>query len=225
MTRTARIVLPDYPHHVTQRGVRSMIVFRNDTDRQKYIQYVRRYCDEAGIEVWAWCLMDNHVHLVVVPKTIEALARGIGEGHRHYTLYFNEPDDAHGHLFQERFHSFPVQVEGYLFNVVRYVECNPVRAGIVQEAEKYPWSSARHHAGNAPDPLVRNSPIRELFPQWTTVLREQSVKICDEIRAHTRSGMPYGSDAWIQQLEHNIGRSLRPSPMGRPKRRPTANEQ
>lgn len=202
-----------------------MIVFRNDTDRRKYIHLLRKACREAEVEIWAWCLMDNHVHLVAVPKTIEALAHGVGEAHRQYTMYFNGPENVRGHLFQERFHSFPVHTEGYLFNVVRYVECNPVRVGIVSQAESYLWSSCAYHARNAPDPLVKNSPVRDLFPQWAATVHDLSVKICNEIREHARSGMPYGCPVWIESLEVTLGRSLKPHKMGRPKRQPPAGNQ
>ena len=201
------------PHHVTQRGVRSMPVFHSDIDRQDYLQLLRHHAGEDGIDFWAWCLMDNHVHLVAVPREITSLAAGIGEAHRNYTLRYNEIDAVSGHLFQERFHSFPVQVEGYLFSVVRYVECNPVRAGLVKDASAYPWSSARHHLHGTPDSLVRNSPIRDMFPDWAGVLREHQENL-DEIRKHSRTGRPYGSEAWIKSIELLSERPLLPRKRG-----------
>ena len=143
MPRLARVVLPELPHHVIQRGVRSMPVFASDHDRQKYLSLLKEFGARHGVQFWAWCLMTNHVHLVVVPKHDTSLARAIGEAHRRYTLALNVREGVRGHLFQERFHSFPIQTDRHLIAVVRYVERNPVRAGLARQAADYPWSSAR----------------------------------------------------------------------------------
>ena len=219
MARLARVVLPHLPHHVIQRGVRSLPIFHSPADREAYLDLVATFGARYGVQFWAWCLMTNHVHLVVVPpEDPAALARAIGEAHRRYTRLVNFREGVRGHLFQERFHSFPIQTDLHLLTVVRYVERNPVRAKLVRQAVDYPWSSARHHAAHTPDRLVTNSPLHALAPDWSQVLTEPDPEL-DAVRRHVRTGRPWGSEAWITTLEQQVGRSLRPRTGGWPKGR------
>ena len=161
------MVIPHLPHHVIQRGVRSLPLFFSDADREAYLDLLAQFGAHAGLTVLAWCLMTNHVHLVVVPPDdAAALARAIGEAHRRYTRRVNFREGVRGHLFQERFHSFPIQTDHHLLTVVRYVERNPVRANMVRQAVDYPWSSARHHVRKTPDRLVRGSPLFAVPADW-----------------------------------------------------------
>lgn len=219
MARLARVVLPHLPHHVIQRGVRSLPIFFSDADREAYLRLLVEFGTREGLEFWAWCLMTNHVHLVVVPPDDPtALARAIGEAHRRYTRLVNFREGVRGHLFQERFHSFPIQTDHHLLTVVRYVERNPVRATLVRQATDHPWSSARHHALQTPDRLVTHSPIHAMAPNWTHVLAENDQEL-EAVRQHVRTGRPWGSEAWVTALEQQLGRPLRPRSGGWPKGR------
>jgi len=157
MARLARVVIPKVPHHITQRAVRRMETFFDDEDYEMYLSLMREWCLSSGIEVWAYCLMPNHVHLIAVPESASSLARGIGEAHRRYTRYINFKKSWKGYLWQGRFASFPMD-EDYLLASVRYVELNPVRAKLVQRAEDYRWSSARAHLDGRDDGLVQVKP-------------------------------------------------------------------
>ncbi len=220
MARLARVVLPKWPHHVIQRGVRSLPIFTTEADRAEYLRLLSAFGARAGVQFWAWCLMTHHVHFVVVPAREDSLARGIGEAHRRYTRYVNFRDGVRGHLFQERFHSFPIQTDRHLLAVVRYVECNPVRARMVRRAVEYPWSSARHHGTGTPDRLVTDSPIREMVPAWGDLLQQESEDELAVIRRHVRTGRPWGTERWLQVLEQRVGHALRPQKAGWPKGRP-----
>lgn len=220
MARLARVVVPQFPHHVIQRGVRSLPIFTTEADREEYLRLLAEFGAREGLRFWAWCLMTNHVHLVVVPARPDALARAIGEAHRHYTRYVNFRAGVRGHLFQERFHSFPIQTDQHLVAVVRYVECNPVRARMIRQAVEYPWSSARHHVTGEPDRLVTDSPLREMVPTWGDLLRQESAAELATIRRHVQTGRPWGTESWLKKLEQRVGRSLRPRHGGWPKGRP-----
>ncbi len=219
MARLARVVVPQLPHHVIQRGVRSLPLFASDEDRNEYLRLLREFGARAGLRFWAWCLMTNHVHLVVVPLQAVSLARAIGEAHRRYTRYVNFRERVRGHLFQERFHSFPIQTDQHLVAVVRYVERNPVRARMVTRTLAYPWSSARHHVTGEPDRLVTDSPIRAMVPNWGQLL-EQEEPALDVLRRHVQTGRPWGTERWLTALEQRVGRALRPRTGGWPKGRP-----
>lgn len=219
MARLARVVLPDLPHHVIQRGVRSLPIFATDEDRLEYLRLLRTFGTRYGLRVWAWCLMTNHVHLVVVPAQPHALARAIGEAHRRYTRSINFREGVRGHLFQERFHSFPIQTDRYLLTVVRYVEQNPVRARLVRRAVDYPWSSARHHVTGEPDRLVTDSPIRGMVADWGRLLQQEEEAL-ETVRRHVRTGRPWGTERWVNTLEQRVGRALLPRKGGWPKGRP-----
>ena len=196
-----------------------MAIFASDNDREEYLRLLAEFGVRYGLTWWAWCFMANHVHFVVVPQQADSLARAIGEAHRRYTRYINFREGVRGHLFQERFHSFPIQDDRYLLAVVRYVECNPVRARLVKQAELYPWSSAKHHVTGKPDRLVRESPIREMAPDWGKLLHQEEEEQLDRIRRYVRTGRPCGNEEWIKTLEKQLGRTLLSRKSGWPKGR------
>ena len=142
MARLARLVVPGLPHHVTQRGNRRQQTFFNDGDYAAYVELMSEWCREEGVQIWAYCLMPNHVHLIAVPKTENGLRRAVGEAHRRYTRRINFREKWRGYLWQGRFASF-IMDEAYLLAAARYVELNPVRAELVPNAEEWPWSSAQ----------------------------------------------------------------------------------
>ncbi len=144
MPRIARIVVPGVAHHVTQRGTDRQIVFYTRRDRQVYLGLLKEHSMRAGLTVLAYCLMPNHVHLVVVPNEEDTLAVALRRTHGRYAQYLNARRRRSGHLWQNRFFSCPLD-HAHLWAALRYVERNPVRAGMVDRAEEYAWSSAHCH--------------------------------------------------------------------------------
>lgn len=165
MARIARIVVPGYPHHITQRGNRRQATFFRDDDYRQYIDLMAEWCSRCGVDIWAYCLMPNHTHLIAVPRTEESIRKAIGEAHRRYARMINFREGWRGYLWQGRFSSF-VMDERYLLTAVRYIELNPVRARLAADLAAYPWSSARAHIEKRDDALVKVSPVLELVPDW-----------------------------------------------------------
>jgi len=216
MARLARVVVPGYPHHITQRGNRRLPTFFSDADYEAYRDLMAAHCAACGVKVWAWCLMPNHVHLVVVPSTAESLAAAIGEAHRRYTRRVNFREGWRGHLWQERF--FSCVLDGrHALAAVRYVERNPVRARLVRRAWEWPWSSAAGHVSGRGDGLACSNPLGEEVSNWRRFLMEvDEEKVLDRLRRHGRTGRPLGEAGFVRRLERRLGRRLRPRPPGRP---------
>lgn len=216
MARMARVVVPGFPHHVTQRGNRRQRTFFKDDDYALYIGLMAEYTRSTGTEVWAYCLMPNHVHLVMVPKAEDGLRAPLAEAHRRYTRHVNFREGWRGHLWQERFHSF-VMDEEYLLATVRYVENNPVAAGLCARAEQWHWSSARPHVESRDDELVTAAPMLDRVDDWTQYLRggsDGAVEINRVISKHSRTGRPLGSQHFVEKLELLTGIRLAPRKPG-----------
>ena len=218
MPRIARVVAPGYPHHVTQRGNRRQRTFFCDGDYKAYQALVAEWCMPLGVEIWAYCLMPNHVHLIVVPDSEDALRRGIGEAHRRYTRRINFRKRWRGHLWQGRFASYVLDEE-HLLAAARYVEMNPVRAKLVRSPGRYRWSSAGTHLKGRDDTLVKVRPLLELVGDWRSFLSESTPReVVRKLQGHERTGRPLGNDSFVARLERRLGRVLRPR---RPGRKPT----
>lgn len=219
MARIPRVVVPGMPHHVTQRGNRRQQTFFRDDDYAAYLELMAEWCAEHGVQVWAYCLMPNHVHLVVVPSSEDGVRRAIGEAHRRYTRRVNFREGWRGHLWQGRFSSF-VMDDPYLLAVARYVESNPVRAGLAQAPGEYPWSSARAHLLGRDDVLARVSPLLAIAGDWRRLLcsavGEEEIR---RLRQRERTGRPLGDDEFLIRLESNLGRVLRRQKPGRKRER------
>lgn len=219
MARIARIVVPGLPHHVTQRGNRKQPIFLRDGDERAYLRMLSEQAHANGVEVWAYCLMPNHVHLILVPQTEDGLARAIGQTHREYTSFINSRESWTGHLFQSRFASV-VMDEEHLWNGVLYVSLNPVRARLCSRAQDWPWSSVHAHVAAKDDGLVRVAPIAERFGDFASVLRQAETGIYrldtafDALRKSETTGRPLGSKAFVAELEKRTGRTLAPKPRG-----------
>ena len=214
MARLARAVASGVPHHLTQRGNRRQPVFFRESDYRNYRRLLSEWCTRCGVEVWAYCLMPNHVHLVAVPSSKAGLARAIGEAHRRYTVAVNRRERWSGYLWQGRFASCPMD-EKHLVAAVRYVEHNPVRAGIATRPEEYRWSSARAHLRRRDDSLVRVKPMLELCPDWREYLASSTEDLAvGLIRSHTRTGRPLGDKRFVERLEQKLGRVLSPQKRG-----------
>jgi putative transposase len=221
MPRIARIIAPGYPHHVTQRGNNRAQVFFDDEDRRMYLRLLGKYARLRGMQIWAYCLMDNHVHLLVVPGTEQALARGIGLTNQVYTQYLNRKLSQSGRIWQNRFFSCVVENEQSLWAVARYIECNPVKAGMVEQAEGYFWSSARAHLSGADDPVLNGASTwledgeLRAYAEFVHVEDEESN---ERIRQATRTGRPFGSEGFVDMLESRLQQTLRPRRPGRPRK-------
>ncbi len=215
MARLARVVAVGLPHHVTQRGNRRQRVFFRDDDYAAYRALLAEGCREAGVAVWGYCLMPNHVHLILVPSHVDALRAALGETHRRYTRHINLREGWRGYLWQGRFASFPMD-ERHLLACARYVELNPIRAGLCAQASDWPWSSARSHLGAVSDALVDPAPLLALVPDWAAFLDGGlTAEEGKAIRAAERTGRPLGSADFTDQLEQSLGRRLARQKPGR----------
>ena len=165
MARMARVVIPDIPHHIIQRGNRRQQVFFSNDDRKACLDYLCLHAKLAGISIWAYCLMDNHVHLIAVPREKTSFADGFSESQKRYSRRVNFRENWRGHLWEGRFKSYPLN-EIHLYAAIRYVERNPVRAKIVKQAWEYPWSSANAHVSKEKDRILDNCFISEEIKDW-----------------------------------------------------------
>ena len=190
MPRRARIVIPGLPHHITQRGNNRGRVFREPEDYATYCRLTNRYSEKYGMSIAAYCLMPNHVHFIVIPLHMLSLARAINALHMTYSQYFNTRTQRSGHLWQGRFYSCPLD-DAHLFRAIRYVELNPVRAGLTMQPWLYEWSSAAAHTGTQSSPihLARNE-LSGGQAQWKGFLQQPHDSFDDDIRRHTRKGAP-----------------------------------
>ncbi len=206
MGRPIRLTIPGLPHHVTHRGNRRQRTFFGERDHRLYTRYLAEACAATGTAVWAWCLMPNHVHLVLVPGDEDGLRATLAPLHRRYTWEVNQREGWRGHLWQSRFASFAM-AEAHVHACLRYVELNPVRAGLAARPEQWPWSSARAHLGIAPDGLTDLAAGRDRVDDWRGSL---DLGLEDEdhkaIRAAERTGRlrMAGGEEW----EEEWGQSL-----------------
>ena len=216
MARMATVVAVGYPHHIIQRGNRRQRVFFKDNDRLLYLRLLKENGELLGLEYWAYCLMDNHVHLIAVPKNTDSF-QAIAKTNWWYAKKINESKGWRVYLWQGRFISYPMD-EGYSFLGVRYVERNPVRAGMVKKAEEYPWSSARSHVEGKQDGLVTRCYLQDVIKDWSEYLRMEDEKI-KELRKSIGTGRPLGTELFLKVLEVKTGRILiKQKPGPKPKR-------
>jgi putative transposase len=214
MARIARIVVPGLPHHVTQRGNRRERIFFEDEDYALYRDLLASACRKADVAVWAYCLMPNHVHLILVPADATGLARALSEAHRRYVGYINARARQTGHLFQGRFGSVAMDEE-HLLLAARYVSRNPVRARLVKRPQDWAWSSVRAHLKGADDGLVTVRALLDRVGRFAELLETPSEAELVRLRAAETIGRPIGSAAFLKRLSRKLGRSLEPGRRGR----------
>jgi putative transposase len=208
MARLARIVLPGVPYHVTQRGNRRQQTFFEDGDYELYRDLLAQAARRAGSNIWSYCLMPNHVHIIVVPSDEDGLRRTFADAHRRYTGYINARNRWTGHLWQGRYGAVAMD-EGHLAAAARYVALNPVRARLVDRPEQWPWSSARAHLAGKDDQLVEVSPLLERLGDFAAFLGSaEDQRATRALRIAETTGRPVGSAEWISELEASSGRSL-----------------
>ena len=218
MPRIARAVAVGFPHHVTQRGNYKQVVFEKEEDYRQYLDWLILYSKKYSLKIWAYCLMNNHVHFIAVPMAHDSLAKTFNTLHMRYSQHINMKKNATGHLWQGRFFSCALDEE-HLYAGVRYVENNPVRAGIVMKAEEYKWSSAPSHIHTHADPVLSNDCyLHETIKDWSTYLKgKEENKLIDALKKSTRTGRPCGDNRFIKHLEDLLGRRLSAFSRGRPR--------
>ena len=210
MSRLPRLIIPGIPYHVTQRGNRRAQTFFEDADYALYSDLLAQSAEKARAEIWCYCLMPNHVHIIIVPSDEDGLRRTFADTHRRYTGYINARNRWTGHLWQGRFGAVAMD-EAHLAAAVRYVSLNPVRARLVTRAQDWRWSSVAAHLAEKDDALVRVTPVLERYGRFAEFLGDP---VADEaawraLRMSETSGRPIGDTAWIEMLEARSGRSLK----------------
>ena len=219
MPRIARAVAVEYPHHITQRGNYRQVVFEKDEDYIQYLEWLKLYSKKYSLKIWAYCLIRNHVHFIVVPMESDSLAKTFNTLHMRYSQYFNMRNKEAGHLWQGRFYSCVLD-ERHLYAGMRYVENNPVRAGVVRKSEQYQWSSVRSHIKKTADQILSDDcyVVKEI-KDWSAYLGEkEDSTLVHEIRQNTKTGRPCGGDVFLRKLEKLLGRRLGALPLGRPRK-------
>ena len=224
MARTARIVIPGEPHHITQRGNNKQDVFLSNQDRTAYLRFLKEESHRHGVHIVGFCLMSNHIHIVGIPSEAESLQKAMGRTHFRYTQLFNRLHNHSGHLWQNRYFSCAMDEVHFMY-ALRYVEQNPFRAGLANQPWDYPWSSAKAHIGG-----TDLSGLLDLAwwkgiqdsGEWKQILMEGlPEKVTATLTRNTQTGRPLGSDSFIHQVETKLNRRVRPLPGGRPRKEKT----
>ncbi len=214
MARLARVVVPGHPHHVTQRGNGRARTFFGDEDYALYRDLLASHCRAAEVEIWAWCLMPNHVHLILVPSDPDGLRRALSRVHRAYAGVIQARRKRTGHFWQGRFGAVAMD-EAYLAAALRYVSLNPVRARLVERAQDWRWSSTRAHLRGKDDGLTAREPVRDIVPDFAGLLSSAPEQnLFDSLRAAESIGRPLGSDRFLARIERLTGRVLKPGKRG-----------
>ncbi|MFO1014137.1 MAG: transposase [Caulobacteraceae bacterium] len=215
MARLARIVVPGLPHHVTARGNRREPIFFEAGDQELYLDILAEETAKHDVAVWAYCLMPNHVHLILCPATAEGLARAIGQAHRRWANFINMRGRWRGHLFDSRYASVAMD-ERHVLAAVRYVALNPVRARLALKATDWPWSSVHAHLKAEDDGLVVTAPVLARTPDFAALITgDPDDKAFTAIRAAERTGRPLGPREFVEDLERLLGRPIARRAAGR----------
>ncbi len=216
MARIGRIIVPGLPHHVTQRGNRRQLLFVEKDDYALYRDLMGERCKVNGVACWAYCLMPNHVHLILTPETETGISRAVGEAHRRYTAFFNARARVTGHLFQGRFTSTAMD-EAHLMNALRYLALNPVQGKLVKRAQDWPHCSVPAHLAGKDDILVSVAPALDRAFKFSDLLDFSSVKqsYFSDFEMRGSNGRPLGDCDFIDEIELELGRSVRPLRRGR----------
>jgi putative transposase len=221
MPRRARVIVPGIPIHAIQRGHNRSACFADDEDRAFYLHHLGRVASAEGCDVHAYCLMTNHVHLLLTPRREESCARLFRRLGLLHTQYTNRKYGRSGSLWEGRFRSCLVQSDFYLLTCYRYIELNPVRAGLVADPAAYPWSSYRVNAEGDPSSLV--SPHAEYLrlgrAQYRSLFAGQFDQVLlREIRSTTNGGYALGAEAFKREIAGLLGRNVSKGIAGRPPR-------
>ncbi|MEK6678048.1 MAG: transposase [Nitrospirota bacterium] len=220
MPRIARVCAVGYPHHITQRGNNKETVFFEDEDKEFYLNTLSKYSQKWAFDIWAYCLMPNHVHILAVPRKKESLARGIGSANLVYTQYINRKYNRSGRLWQNRFFFYYNTRKPYLWAVARHIEYNPVRAKLAAKAERYEWSSAKWHILGVEDKILSDKDWLEERDRiaYRRFINKEDKPMEASIRKATTTGRPLGAEGFIKRLEKLLERGILPKKAGRPKK-------
>ena len=214
MARLARVVVPGLPHHVTQRGNGRQRVFFSDHDYQFYIGLLTASCAAAGVACWAYVLMPNHIHAILVPRDEDGLRAALAPVHRTYAGLVNARRKRTGHFWQGRYGAAAMDEE-HLTAAFRYILRNPVSAGLARQPEQWQWSSAAAYLKNRPDGLTETGPMLARFPDMAALLKTAEIAAdALPVPRDETVGRPRGSPAFLAKIERKTGRRLIPAKRG-----------
>jgi len=220
MARTARIVVPNFPHHITQRGNRRQEVFFEDKDYEEYLRLLEKHAYKFDLDILLYSLIPNHVHVIATPKEEKSLSLAMGWTHQKYTNKINSRYNWRGYLWQGRFSSYVLD-EPYLIAAARYILLNPVRAGLVKRPQDYKWSSIRHHLKLENISFIKDKLLQDVINDWNALLGQgNSDKDVKLFKLHERTGRPLGSESFLNKLEAMLNKGLKkkktgPKPKGK----------
>lgn len=221
MPRVARIINPGYPHHITQRGNNKQLIFRTLEDGYLYIKLLKKHLQDENCRLNAYCLMPNHIHLLLIPEQNNSLSKAMHKISLSYTRYINKKYDRTGRLWESRFFSSTIDRETYLWAVCRYIEQNPLRAGLTDNPFEYRWSSAKINAGLVEPGFLK--PVWEEYldnPEYSHLLIKPLKKeTIEKIRKNTSKGTPLGSKEFLNKMSTKFGKKVIPRPRGNPRKK------
>ncbi len=220
MPRIGRVVAAGFPHHIIQRGNNRENIFFEKNDRKQYMTLLKKYAEKWNSPVMAYCLMSNHVHLLIKPGSEESLFKMMQGLTLCYTQHINRTYGRTGRLWESRYHSCIVDQEKHLWAVARYIEQNPVRVGMVKRAEDYPYSSARAHVNGSEDAVLGEDLFSHdrrrdyILLLWSDIPQKEF----ERLRYATKTGRPFGSEEFVLEMEKKLARRLLQRPKGRPRK-------
>jgi putative transposase len=227
MPRQPRLVVPDVAIHIVQRGNDRQACFRHESDYLLYLVHLRRLAQKAACRLHAYCLMTNHVHLLLTPRDANACASLMRDLGQRYVQYFNRRYARTGTLWEGRFRSCLVGSARYVLACYRYIELNPVRAGLAVHAADYRWSSHAANAHDHADPHLHQHPAYLALGETEAARRasyaglfEQSLEptLIESIRNSTHGGFPLAEEAFKSELADSLGRRVQRGRAGRPRK-------
>jgi putative transposase len=227
MARLQRVVLPGYPLHMMVKGHNSQDIFTTDEEKKSYLEWLKEAAREYELAIHAYALMPNHVHILATPKTTLSASKVMQSIGRRYAQLFNQTHGSSGTVWEGRFKSCLIDPDAYFLLVQKYIEQNPVRAGLVQKPEEWTWSSYRHHVGSETIPwiadhpsywAIANTPFERQMAWKTFVLEQLSLHEIEKVSKHLSYGWPLASDLFLKQLMQKTTRPLQPRAAGRPKK-------
>lgn len=219
MPRTARASVGGICYHVINRGNGRSEVFHTEGDYQAFVDLIGLACERVRMRVLAYCIMPNHFHLALWPHSDGDLGRWmqwlltahVRRYHRHYR--------SSGHIWQGRFKAFPIEQDEHLLAVLRYIERNPLRAGLVKQPEDWPWSSLRGSGSTRHSNIVHHWPVARPENWLLWIKQPMTATELEQLRQSVNRGTPYGSTAWIHRAASQLGLETSLRPRGRPRKR------
>lgn len=218
MPRDTRLIVPNIYHHAMQRGNNRQNVFNNNGDRIYYLKWARNLAEKNHVPIIGYCLMTNHIHLLVLPRDADGMINFMKLLGQRYTQYFNRTYKRCGKLWENRYRVHPVDPELYHV-VLRYIEMNPVRAGLVTDGAQYPWSSASYHLLGTDNPTIMASCLHSSALRYNEFFyQEENPQELQAIRTATQQGKAWGKTSFLEKLTNSLGRVVTPRRRGRPRK-------